>query len=931
MESGKSFFRTFFDDPVTKIRARWIDCEQRTIRRVIEQKYPEQPEIRQTYWVTGSPEEYEGMSADPVECLVQRFAHSQPGNTMAQRTWSRRLYIVMPVAAAVAAVGAYLKLKVAPSMPSPMFGSVVSAGIVFAGAMLAAAPWLFTKFTASLMLPRVPVRQDEIDAARATMLRCFVRPVDDSTPADFRDRLRVLVADAEGRSVAGQILSTDLEYSAVRAEWVASRKVLLALGLALIAPAAIAFAPWAAVGLYFVLVRGELKAFIAGGSENEMAGRKKVAGVFFILSALVVAMLSGAARGAADSQGFNVGWLYIAIMWFLAIRTALTKESPLSLRSRQQDQAVRETGTELLIDKAGPEHFVQTELARVEQIANAKRDESPFTEFATSTGLFAQRRDPFAPSEKGLPVGLTFDDQKTHVWVFGKSGSGKTAAIIRPLVVPWIAASGYGTLVLDGKGALPLVFANMPGFKVISPKHGKCNPIQGMKPAAVADVLTQVLQGTSQPEKGENGSFFTNAARLMLHMGCIVLRAAGKPYTLPELYRFCMLPVALSKVEVKDPETGEVKEVRTNDRLEILKTIPREKANDPLIRAAMNYWVVDLVKDDERTVSNIVITVQTWLGNVVLHEELGPWCDTGDDESGWTVENVLTGEKAGLLLPESQFGKSGTALTALTMRKLYDAVKARGDDWASQEGQTAVLLCVDEIQVLLTPEDMEVAGVARSLGLYCLSATQNISGVYQRLGSKEGVDNMLGNYATLIALPTNDDATDAYVEKRLGSIWKATAETYYGLPDAQSDIGMYRNSGVDKQTRQIDLVRQSYLSAPRLRYAIGLWHREHTVLSAVRGDSHHALIGPDENYTPMSKPQLALGLAPIVEAREINTLLARRGTAIFIGNRAGAPRRDMVRLSAFDAFDREAEVGKRPSVDMGSVVEMLHEDETATA
>jgi hypothetical protein len=865
MEAGKSFFRTLFDDPVTKIRAWSIDVEQRMMRRVISQKYNGtlKPNV---YWVTGSPEENDGMSADPVERLVQRLSLSQVGNFLAQRIWSRRRIVTL-VAVVAGAVAAYLKFNIAPSMPTPMFGSLVSAVSVWVGVMVAFGSSISPTFIASHLLPRVPVRQDEIDAVRATMERCVVRPVDESTPADLRDRLRVAVTDAEGRAVAGQILATDLEYSAVRAEWVNSRKVLRALGFSLMAPAAIAFSPWAAVAVFVAAQWDKIKALFS----DTPTGERNFVGVAAIVL-FVAFLITPVAQSSVEAHApVSVGWLYTVIMWFLAVHLALTTIAPLKFRALQLDQSVRETGTELLIDKAGREHFVQLENARTEQVENAAKDETPFLKFATSTGLLAQRRDPLAPSEKGLPVGLTVYDLSRHLMALGAPGTGKTRGVLRPMVSQWIRENMGGALVLDGKGALPLEFETIPGFTLISPKRDKLNPIDGMGPDAVADVLADVF---SADDKGE--AIWRDAARLMLRMASISLHASPDfAFTIPQILRFC---------------------VDVNLQKQVL--IPHEDSPDSRVQAAFHYWAVEVPEMPEKTLGSIVNMVRTWLGNIVMHEKLGPWCDT--TETGWQVENVLRGEKAGLLLPESEYGIGGVAISALTMRRVYDAVKLRGDRWQEQEGQQAVLMCADEVQNLLTKADLETVPVARSLGLYLLSATQNVDGLYKRL-EKDGALQLLGSYSSLIVLPPKTKDSNEYVEERVGRIWKATSEGYQGLPDAQADIGLYTNSGVDIQVRQSALLRQGYVSTPRLAYSIGLWHREYAVKSAVLGDKLHELMTPDDNYTPISKPTLSMTPTSLVQAQEIDTLLARPGTAIAILNRGQAVRRDVVRLSAFDA------------------------------
>ena len=178
-------------------------------------------------------------------------------------------------------------------------------------------------------------------------------------------------------------------------------------------------------------------------------------------------------------------------------------------------------------------------------------------------------------------------------------------------------------------------------------------------------------------------------------------------------------------------------------------------ANGRLLAAA-HYWLLEYPEMPEKTAGSISNMVRTWLGNILLHEKLGPWVDTTDSE--FIVEDVMTGQKIGLLLPESEYGIGGVAISALCMRRVYDAVKKRGDNWRSLSGHTPVLLAADEVQNLLTKADLETVPVARSLGLYLMFSTQNVDGLYKRL-ERDGAVQMLGNLASIIALaPRTDDS-----------------------------------------------------------------------------------------------------------------------------------------------------------------------------
>jgi hypothetical protein len=867
-----TLWRTFFDDPQTKLLSWLIEREQRQMREVIRRKYRSGLDP-QVYWIAGSIHEHTGLSDDPVERRVQRLSLSQIGVFLAQRIWARRLWIVTPAVFILSLVLGYSLLNVAAVSTSARLAPVLCAVIVWTGLMLSFGATFFQSLVAQWCLPRTPVRQDEINSVRAVMARCVVRELDFGTPPDLRDRLRVAVTDSEGQAVAGQVLATDLEYSAVRAEWFNSRTALFNLGLAFMSPALVTLSPWLAMLGYYATrlpdIASVLAAFKGDREQHDRLPRHLL--TLVVIPFMLGTLLTGVALSYLDGRfvpgAVIVQWLFVVLMWLLALRQVLRLPAPLALRALQLDQAVRETGTELLIDKAGREHFVQLEMARVEQVDNATRDTSPFIPIGHSLGLFAQRRDPLAPGEKGLSVGLSVNDLSTHLMVIGASGTRKTTGVISPVATGWLAGNMGGMLVLDGKGALPLQFAPHPAVRLISPRHGPFNPIAGMSPDAVADVLADVF-GADE----DRDPIWADSARLMLRMAAIVLRAhPTAAFTIPGILRFCTMA--------------------TDDRAVLLEAVYGRA--DGRVRAAVSYWAVELPAMPEKTAGSIVNMVRTWLGNICLHEQLGSWCDT--PEAGWLVEDVLTGAKAGLLLPESEYGAGGVAISALCMRRLYDAVKRRGDDWRATGGQTPVLLVADEVQNLLTRADLETAPVARSLGLYLLFATQNLDGLYKRL-DRDGALQLAGNFASLIALPPRTADSNEYVSVRAGRIWKATTQNYHGLPDAAADLGLYANSGTDRTLREADLHRQRYAATPRLSYAVGLWHREWTTRSAALGQHLYDLIQPGETYPFASKPMLALEPTPIVSPDEIDTLLARPGTAIAIINRGNVVRRDVIRL-----------------------------------
>ena len=88
------------------------------------------------------------------------------------------------------------------------------------------------------------------------------------------------------------------------------------------------------------------------------------------------------------------------------------------------------------------------------QIRSAHRDKSPFMELGKSLGVMCRYDLALAP-DRGQIMGITQEDAKTHLIIFGLSGKGKTAKGIRKLMLELSSLPmPIGALGADGKWAL---------------------------------------------------------------------------------------------------------------------------------------------------------------------------------------------------------------------------------------------------------------------------------------------------------------------------------------------------------------------------------------------------------------------------------------------------------------------------------------------
>lgn len=242
----------------------------------------------------------------------------------------------------------------------------------------------------AMTMPESVLNEADLEDANAFARRALIRELPDGVPADLADTYRPLTIDAEGRAVEGQVIAQDLVES---------------------------YAVEAASGRQLILGIASLGVLLAGfGALSDSA------------------LLSGLASGVAITSAV-IAALRLFVLPDVAERRAIAGHE-----AREASPLAK------LVQETGEAQGKQIEAARAQQLANALADPSAFIPLGVSTGLFAERRDPFAPSAAGMPFGLTAADLSTHALVFGDTGSGKTSGVLRPV----IAAQLVSTPIVSG-------------------------------------------------------------------------------------------------------------------------------------------------------------------------------------------------------------------------------------------------------------------------------------------------------------------------------------------------------------------------------------------------------------------------------------------------------------------------------------------------
>lgn len=687
-----------------------------------------------------------------------------------------------------------------------------------------------------LMVPAGPLlTEDEIQDVKKFGARVLLRVTPPRTPADLVGSYRSWTYDRDGNPVDGQIVPDDLSVSYLRKALVDESMPMAVAGIA-------------------ILLAG---LFVASDSLN-----------WFIAPI--------AAAGAA-------AWSLLAIFDLSSIAKT---------RAAAAREALAVSAYPKLIEQEGKSKFADFDRALNEQIERAMSENSSFINLGTATDLFAERRDPYSPAQAGMPFGLSVGDLSTHMLVLGQTGTGKTAAVIRPVVWQWQEAKAGGLLVLDGKGQLPKELTGLPGYQVISPESSNFNAIQNLQPDEVADTLFQLFSSDKGNAGDVSGSEWEQFARELLRSTAKVLALMNAlepvewPWNLSSIYKLAFEPSSRDRA----------KELIESDCMHLLP--------GHLHRAYNSFMVRHLQKATE-TRSSIELNLETWLGTLINDQELGAWADCVE---GVEIEDCLYGAMIGLALPDTQ---SGVAISALAKRRFYSAIKRRGDNWKT-EGQEPVLLVVDEAQDLVSHEELAILPKARSLGLCALYSTQGLDGLQVALQDEQATIMLLDQYRSVVSMQVGSEMTLDYVSQRLGTAPRVVfSEVAANTTDPVATANLYgANAGgystgtlaAKAQTsdeminvgRSYSHVGQAISTVSELAKKLGAEQAWQQLPAAIRRERPAGSV--------------KIGEIPLVSPEEIRSLTMKKFTALAAVNRCGTVRRAQIRLNPMFTFPTEQQI-----------------------
>lgn len=608
-------------------------------------------------------------------------------------------------------------------------------------------------------------------------------PHRDTIPADLKDKEGNFLVTENGFSVAGRMLAEEVD--------IGTASPFLPIYIGLYALVFVVSKLMTTIGLDVIATVLHLVYF---------------AGFFTLFGALATIGMAAVTVGAASTLAFASSFPVVGqfVSKFETVFLSLPAFFPLlywffSNRKRASQLAYQ---SDLFSASALSGPKTKPNLARFAQAERAEQDKTHFTQYGVSTGAFSFFGDEFGP-DAGLAMGQTTNDQSTHILFFGGTGSGKTTTLrtvfkgvidaekadLAMIDIAKTANAGNQTLhkrgivVLDGKSVLAQDCAKFLDVVVGVGTVKNFNFFEGLTP----EVLATTLENQFAPKKQQSGNsaFFTSGARTIVFYTKVFQEAMVECGTAKKsVMEFYSIAGQLMEpcVESKEVAVDQKAAVKTTESTKTSGTHPLVTAieNHPdflkegtLLNDAVNYLLM-LQQEPAETKQNIFATFRSWISPFVQSKELRSWADS--ETSDFDFNQVVYGLKIGFVLPAAKLGVAGTVITALMKARLFTMISGRGDNWRGL-GQSPVVLFIDEAQKVIDKADQDIMPEARSLGLFCVYATQNIDNLHDALG-QDGAAVTLESFLSIICLKSSYK-TYEYMSNRIGKarIWLAQSET----------------------------------------------------------------------------------------------------------------------------------------------------------
>jgi hypothetical protein len=370
------------------------------------------------------------------------------------------------------------------------------------------------------------------------------------------------------------------------------------------------------------------------------------------------------------------------------------------------------------------------------------------------------------------------DDLTRHIIAFGATGSGKTTALINPMMrqlMAWRAnepSSRPGLLVLDPKGddsaEKVRAYAREAGREtdvaVLSADGNTFYDLLGglQRLEQIEGYARRLLSGTR--ELGRDNAYWTESRDGLVQTALVILLANGHPIPFDDAVSFMQAWWFSPDATRLRPKLDFVSELLSGDMLH-----PLSRRRLELALTEVKNWAAL----DPRTKE---------LHRSTLHNALRPLLSSVA-HSLFALKPVEFRPRSvleGKILVVSLDAISHPALARLLFRVVrqdfYSAIQSRK---AFQgDGRRLCGLIADELALSAMPEDVQALSVIRAKGGFVVAATQSLNGLDEVLGTR-GREALLVNFNSTFFFAGRERALDEHALFTLGIRERQERESNY--------------------------------------------------------------------------------------------------------------------------------------------------------
>ena len=278
------------------------------------------------------------------------------------------------------------------------------------------------------------------------------------------------------------------------------------------------------------------------------------------------------------------------------------------------------------------------------------------------------------------------------------------------------------------------------------------------------------------------------------------------------------------------------------------------------------------------------------------------WCKL---EEGVQPEMCLYGKVTAVFLPEIEFGDTGLLVSALVKQRIYKGIRRRlgqsEAEWRA-EGQTPLALLWDEVQSLVSEDDIKLLPQARSAWVMACFATQGFDSLIDAFGNVNAAELFCNTFQSVDCLQTSQ-ATYDYLTKRFGTaLMTVFVEDTRGI-DYDGSVSKYLGSPFNDRNHPNQAAIQKIEKHGGARF--------HLPIQRIQSQMSGFFNPWMDKEARMNEQEVAVGftanvggqkeIQPLFKPEEFSARLQGQGVSIAFLQRAGAPRVDVIEFGYMGA------------------------------